>query len=99
MKKKGYIGIIDPNPVPMTPTQIRRALLAELAGYFRGAFDTDQTGLGNAMEKALLIGVAYGTGEAKRKGGGYPEVGHVCNMLDIPHRYAKAVIDTLEGKE
>lgn len=67
----------------------RRELIGELREFFPGDNENEQAG--NAIEKALLIGVAFGSG-------GQRAAGSAVGVLGIPPRYAKAIIDTLEGK-
>lgn len=70
----------------------RRYLLGEMAGYFRGAEESEQEGAGNAIEKAMLIGIAYGQM-------GQPGAGKAVALLGVPDRYLKAILDTLEGRD
>jgi hypothetical protein len=71
------------------PVRVRRELIGELRGYFPGENDNEKAG--NAFEKALLIGLAYGSG-------GQRAAGQAVGVYGIPPRYAKAIIDILEGK-
>lgn len=73
-------------------TKTRRLILYELSGYFRGAKESTEEGIGNSIEKMLLIGNAFGSGGVELASAVMDNIG-ICST-----RYRQAITDTLEGK-
>lgn len=70
-------------------TKTRREIVGELRGFFPGESENQKAG--NAIEKALLIGMAYGRCGAI---GGEQAI-IACG---IQSRYTQHLLDMLEGK-
>ena len=68
----------------------RREHLGCLLDYWPGESDLER--MGNAMEKMLLLGAAYGQG-------GQRVLGMAAGLLGVPASHAKVLLDILEGEQ
>ena len=68
----------------------RLELLFQMSGYFRKKEQTSEQGIGESMEKMLMIGICFGAG-------GEMAARNAMTLWGFPSHWQKTVVDILKA--